>query len=319
MAGVIQNGQIISHPKMEELFGTRVVMRDRAAVQRKIKQFQQDGKKKISVISDFDFTMSKFHVQSNQRGASCFKVLEDCDFLGLDYKVNAQAIQRHYYPLEVDPTLDEDQRVFYMIEWVTKAVELLREHKLTSHIIEQSVKDALDTDRFELRPKLLDFLTFSNERGVPVLIFSAGIADVLEDLIKYFLPIEAYPDLYIISNRCIFDEETKELKDMVQPLIHVFNKKSAAFLHTPFFNRPDRHERRNVLLLGDSLGDVSMTEGMEEKAEEKILKIGFLSDRLERLPSYLDSFDIVLLDDPGFDVPYGILQAICETPDKEIL
>lgn len=30
--------------------------------------------------------------------------------------------------------------------------------------------------------------------------------------------------------------------------------------------------------------------------------MGFLNDRIERLPEYLDKFDVVILGDPGLDV-----------------
>lgn len=97
--------------------------------------------------------------------------------------------------------------------------------------------------------------------------------------------------------------------------------------------------RPNVLLLGDSLGDLTMADGVQ--AMQSILKIGFLNDKVfyfqmynfftgssaesapgigqerfthflflqveERKQSYLDSYDIVLVKDETMEVPNAIL------------
>ena len=54
-----------------------------------------------------------------------------------------------------------------------------------------------------------------------------------------------------------------------------------------------------------------MSEGMKYDPES-FLKIGFLNDRVERLPQYLEIYDVVVLDDPDFSVPVGVVTAICE-------
>lgn len=93
--------------------------------------------------------------------------------------------------------------------------------------------------------------------------------------------------------------------------------------------------RPNVLLLGDSLGDLNMADGVQDM--QNILKIGFLNDKVfycelqqsvrgrittttllseelsfflqvdERKQSYLDSYDIVLVKDETMAVPNAIL------------
>jgi len=89
----------------------------------------------------------------------------------------------------------------------------------------------------------------------------------------------------------------------------VFNKKSTAYLHTNFFNTEDIKDRTNLLLLGDSLGDITMSEGMEIH-DDRIIKVGFLNDRIERMEQYLEKYDVVILDDPGFDIPFYLLQEV---------
>ncbi len=93
-----------------------------------------------------------------------------------------------------------------------------------------------------------------------------------------------------------------------EPLLHVFNKKATSFHSiSPFFKRDDLLQRKNLLLIGDSLGDLTMSEGIPH---ENIIKIGYLNDRPERLPQYVDAYDIVILGDPSMDVVLRILQFI---------
>jgi 5'-nucleotidase len=118
-------------------------------------------------------------------------------------------------------------------------------------------------------------------------------------------------DITVISNRGIFNGENGEISDFAPPTLHVFNKKASTFLETEFFLRPDVRARQNVLLLGDSLGDVTMSEGMGRE-EAHIIRVGFLNDRLERLPQYEEIYDVVILDDPGFEVIINLMKDIGE-------
>ena len=60
-------------------------------------------------------------------------------------------------------------------------------------------------------------------------------------------------------------------------LIHIYNKREGALLNTGHFE--ELRSRPNVLLLGDSLGDLTMADGVQEV--EKVLKIGFLNDKVK--------------------------------------
>jgi 5'-nucleotidase len=253
--------------------------------------------------------MSKFYL-NGQRGASCHKVIEDCGLLPHEYHMQAQGLQKKYYPLEVDPTLDMEEKTMYMIEWVEQAHDLLMQHGLKKQHIQKAVSEALATGRIELRANIGCFLRMLREHQVPLLIFSAGIADVLEEVLR--LQCEAdWEHAHVISNRCIFHPETLAVEAFEQPLLHVFNKRSSAYLHTPFFKLDDIDQRQCLLLLGDSLGDVSMSEGMGIP-EDSVLKVGFLNDRTERLPQYLECYDLVILGDPGFDVPLRLVEIIAQ-------
>ena len=51
--------------------------------------------------------------------------------------------------------------------------------------------------------------------------------------------------------------------------------------------------------MGDSLGDLHMSEGMSHKVE---LTIGYLNHDVDALlPSYMDNYDLVITDDSPMD------------------
>ncbi|OAD58149.1 Cytosolic 5'-nucleotidase 3 [Eufriesea mexicana] len=61
--------------------------------------------------------------------------------------------------------------------------------------------------------------------------------------------------------------------------------------------------------MGDTIGDASMADGIENT--RAVLKIGFLYENVENsLFSYMEEFDIVLVDDQTMQVPIDILRLL---------
>ena len=109
-------------------------------------------------------------------------------------------------------------------------------------------------------------------------------------------------NMHIISNKMIFDE-LGICVGFEDPLIHVFNKNEASLSSKSYHDAIA--QRRNVILMGDSLGDLRMSEGLAHNIE---LTIGFLSHDIENLlPSYLEAFDIVLTNDTDMSVVLDFL------------
>lgn len=64
-------------------------------------------------------------------------------------------------------------------------------------------------------------------------------------------------------------------------LIHTFNKREGAV--TQAAGLAQLHGRPNVLLLGDSLGDLTMADGVSDP--HHVLTVGFLNDQVRCLAS----------------------------------
>jgi len=98
-----------------------------------------------------------------------------------------------------------------------------------------------------------------------------------------------------LANAFIWDESGRAI-GVREPIIHSYNKDETLIQNFPFFS--EIKNRRNVILLGDSLGDVGMVEGFEY---DNLLKIGFLNGRVEEnLESFKKVYDVIILGDSSF-------------------
>ncbi len=204
-------------------------------------------------------------------------------------------------PIEHDSKLTKEQKLPYMIEWWEKSLALTVETQLErdsiAEIVHHSTKKLKDDCKW--------FFYTLERYEVPLLIFSAGLGDIIHEWIIH--ECGSFKNMKIVSNFMTFDEKTNRVNGFQDKIIHIFNKNEGVLLCTEYEklirNRP------NVILLGDSLGDVDMAAGFPTL--NNILKIGFLNDKVdELLPKYMEAFDIVTIKDDTFNVPNAILRSI---------
>lgn len=87
---------------------------------------------------------------------------------------------------------------------------------------------------------------------MPVLIFSAGIGNVVDEFIKQ--QCGQYKNVKIISNFMKFNSTTNKLVSFDQgKIIHIFNKNERVLLDTEYEKQIEN--RSNVIIIGDSPGD----------------------------------------------------------------
>lgn len=192
-----------------------------------------------------------------ERGCSCHGVLENSQYLTKAYCQEVLALCDKYYPLEVDLTLSETQRTAYMVEWWESAHKALTNAGLTRGNLTATVAEA----RIALRSGYAELIEYVSAMQLPLLIFSAGISNVLEEVLQQhakdvILPVTAH----IVSNQMEFDSNTGAFKGFTGELIHVFNKSASSIRHAPYFQADGLAQRDHVILLGDSLGDIRMSE-----------------------------------------------------------
>ncbi|XP_052234726.1 7-methylguanosine phosphate-specific 5'-nucleotidase A-like isoform X3 [Dreissena polymorpha] len=278
---------------MECLNKPHVHVRDREHVERILAKMVADGPNKLQVCSDFDSTIT------NYKGACTYNVLEEGG-LPEEYKEEAYKLRDKYFVIEVDPNMTIEEKTPYMVEWWTKAHELLMKYPLSKAMLHNMVANS----SARLRDGCIRFFDSLHSNDIPLLIFSAGVGDVIQEVIAQQSTL--YDNMHIVSNFIDFDENGT-LIGFKSDIIHVYNKNENAVHDSDYF--PNLSHRTNLLLMGDSLGDLQMANGAESL--EAKLTIGFLNTRVtESLALYISKYDIVICEDETMDIVNNIVSNI---------
>lgn len=124
-----------------------------------------------------------------------------------------------------------------------------------------------------IRDGTLPMMKLLHRHNVPVLVFSAGLGDSVISLMRqsgvYF------PNVKVVSNFLQYDKDDM-LNGLQDRVIHTFNKNEHALQGTDYYNQVA--DRDHVIVMGDSLGDATMADGVP--AQSHVLKIGFLFDHV---------------------------------------
>lgn len=282
----------------------KVRMRDAAVVEQKLRQMMDAGKDKLLVISDFDYTLSRFH---DAEGKECWTTHGVFDVAAATVSLNLgdifEKLKAKYLPIEFDPHMSIAEKTPHMEDWWRTS----HKHIIKAGFSKQKIQKFVGEAKLELREGAQELILALRDRSVPFVIFSAGVGNVIDFFLQKTFGGQLPSNVHIISNMMKYDENDVAIA-FSEPLIHTFCKNSAVISHhESLFN--EISSRKCVLLLGDGLGDLKMDVGLED--EQVALKIGFLNYKNEELlGKFLDGYDIVLLDDQTMHVPHLILNAI---------
>ncbi|XP_042874149.1 cytosolic 5'-nucleotidase 3-like isoform X3 [Penaeus japonicus] len=288
------------YPTLEKLgllHAAHVHIKDKARVEELVSSLASSGFSKLQIIADYDMTITKFHV-NGQKAESSFGIMDNSSLMPAFYREEANKLLAKYYPIEIDPKMSEEEKIPYMIEWYNQIHELI----IKCNVSQTSLEQMVSSSNARLRDGTRELCKKLHEYSVPVLVFSAGMGDILEQVLRHF---DVYTDnIKVVSNFFKYNEEGTVV-GFEGDLIHMFNKNENAIHSSDYFDKLTG--RNNVILLGDSLGDIKMAVGVPQPSN--VLKIGFLNDKVEeRLEAYLDGFDIVLIDDQTMDVVNSVVR-----------
>jgi len=247
-----------------------------------------------------------------------------CKQLPQYYLDEAKCLYNKYRPIEIDPHLSLDEKTIAMQDWMTAAHNILKGIEFNPHEIEEVAQECNDI----LRDGTREILEKLYNARVPIVVFSAGLGDMVEAVLKYNNAL--FDNVKIISN--FLKYKGNQLDGFNNNVfIHAYNKNECALAEDYL---TVLGKRQNVLLMGDTTGDASMVDEIEDT--KTVLKIGFLYDHVSNsvehqvrcnqdvttnflisvlqveasLNSFMEKFDIVLVDDQTMRVPMEILQSI---------
>lgn len=266
------------------------------------KRFIEQGAQNLHVLTDFDRTLTKAFV-NGQESSTSFAQIRNGGYLGSEYSAKTRELFAKYHPIEIDSKLTVNERAPFMLEWWKKHFELLIEYGFNKNIMAEIVS----AGNIEFRSGTLGLLKSLHAKNVPVVIMSAGLGDmVLENLrAKNSL----HDNIYTISNLLEFDAEGKAVKSQ-EPIIHSMNKHEISVPGFPIFEKIK--DRKNVLLIGDTLEDVEMIDGF---VYDNLIKIGFFNENPSSsgdvdLEAFKKKFDVIILNDGSMDFVLDLCKEI---------
>uniref|UniRef100_A0A6M2DDT7 5'-nucleotidase n=1 Tax=Xenopsylla cheopis TaxID=163159 RepID=A0A6M2DDT7_XENCH len=285
----------VSLKEIEELQSDNVYIQDKEYVEKTLNDIIADGANNLQVVTDFDFTITKHTLPNGQPTLSSFGLFEHCPSVPESYKQKSLDMLHYYKPIEIDPAVPLETKHKYMVEWWTKTSELLKDFAFH----EPDLVHMANQYKESFRDNAKDMFKTLYDRNIPCLVFSAGLGNSVNAMLD--AANVHYSNIRVVSN---FLKITNGLVDgFIGKIIHVMNKNEASIKDTEYYSLIQ--DRENVILMGDSLGDACMADGISHK---KKLKIGFLCNNIEQsLPNYKNNFDIVVVNDQTMNIPNSII------------
>ena len=285
---------------LELLKNTGVVIGNSTIVEEKLRKLVTDGPDNLQVIVDFDYTLTRAHKDGVNVDCS-WGVLENYKELPSSYHTKVRAAKDKYYPIELDMSISVEDKIPVMIEWYKVANSCLAESGVQRSWLPKMVKES----NCELRDDTDKMMEMLDDANIPVLVMSAGVGDLISEILKHFNLLKK--NTSVVSNFLQFDDEGNIL-GLTGDMIHMYNKAEVIQKKSQEGDN-NNGSRKNVIVMGDSLGDLEMAAGVKDP--NLILTIGFLNKNIDTsLPKYRDSFDIVLVDDQSMKFPNTLLSDI---------
>lgn len=266
----------------------------------KLKHMIAWGKAHLHVVADFDRTLTKAFVNGEKR-FSLITVIENKGLLWPEFSTQSKANFDTYYPIEMDPNIILEEKKKAMIARWNAQFKLI----IASWISKKIIKNIIDTESIDFRDWYEVFFDLLHKNAIPLVIISA--TGLWYECISYSLERvkKLFENIYIIANAFVRDDQGNAT-GVKEPIIHSFNKDETIVHDLPIYVKIK--ERKNVLLLGDSPGDVHMADGFDY---EHILKIWFLnSDTPENRKLFQERFDLIILGDGSMDEVNKVLEKI---------
>ncbi|VDO11230.1 unnamed protein product [Haemonchus placei] len=196
----------------------------------------------MQVISDFDYTLSRFEDNLGGRCWTTHGVFDNCSKqVDPELALKLQRLKERYFPVEFDPKMTQEQKVPYMEQWQVEQFsqshcfcQIPSEHcREFCAEFKNNIEDDAEIEiewifviflandagmeekwSFELallrsqgikRDQAEQMIIRLNQLGVPLVVFSAGIGNIIEMYLEQRLG-QIPTNIRIISNMMNFDE-----------------------------------------------------------------------------------------------------------------
>jgi len=259
-------------------------------------EIARDGIDSLHIVADFDRTLTRAYI-NGVPAKRPFSLIREGDYLHPDYTAGAQELFNTYHPIEISNDLSKEEKDKEIKKWWRLHLELMKKYGITQRVFQ----DIVETQKIQLRDGVRELMTLLHSQGIPLVIMSAGLGDMISAVLKAEGLL--FDTVYIVSNFFQFDQEGKAT-GIQDTIIHSLNKHEVETRNLSFY--PTIENRKNVVLLGDSIDDLGMVAGFTCK---NIIRIGFQNER-EEDTTFIESFDITITDDGDVNAITELVQSL---------
>ncbi len=246
------------------------------------------GYNNLHVISDFDRTLTYAYQQDGKKIPSIISILRDNDYLSEEYSAEAKSLFSKYHAIEISKDVSMGEKKESMKEWWTMHNRLLIKSGLHKKDLERIVESGI----VRLREGAKELFNYLYEKEIPLIILSSsGVGDAISKVLEKEGIL--YDNISIITNKFEWDKNGVAVKS-IEPVIHCMNKDETILSEFPEIYGEIK-DRKNVILLGDGIGDLGMITGFEY---DNLIKVGFLNPGEEQnQKEYEQNFDMIITND----------------------
>jgi HAD superfamily hydrolase (TIGR01544 family) len=282
---------------MSEILPQGVVAADAGGFNKKLARLKEGGSKNLHIVADFDMTLTAGTSADPNIRNSSWGALQSTILHPKWFTVAYEKLFETYSPVASGEVLSSAEKDRLLHEWYAKTVELVMQRGLKKADIIESARSGI----IEPRKGLKEFFEIARRGSVPIVVFSAGLGDFIEEYLKF---LDAYSDnVHIVSNFYTFDSSGLVV-GQASNTVHSLNKNET---HADYDVHAIAKGRTDVLLLGDFEFDIHMADG---ERHNRILSMGFLNGKHEYIEKFKNIFDAVIVEDVGLDFPISILKEI---------
>lgn len=303
-----QAEEILQHLLKQNTCSSAVIhIGDPERTRGKLEAIIAQGADAFEVVSDFDFTISKFRHDGVLNPSSHGIFAKDPELTD-EAREQLRVLANKYFAIEFDPLMPVEEKIPHLLTWGSLTQKIMIQCQLHRSALAKTVREC----SLVLRDDVKTFTDLLYEKHIPLLIFSAGLGDVIRLLLQRFSMDT--DNVRVVSNFMRFSDEGV-LIGFEEPAIHTFNKTAASITNLGNGDGKSSMKRPCVLLLGDSTGDVHMADGATvddpEGVRGTVLRIGFLNDQVDtQLEKYKLLYDIVLTHEDSFRIPLTIIRTL---------
>jgi len=278
--------------------------------------------KHIVLVTDFDFTLTKkYNYQKNISLYSSYRFYDESLIGGDQQKILEIQNQlcSQYMKYETDSSYDKKIREKKVHEFYSKSLDVYINPKFTRNSIGKMLKKL--KEKFELRKYTKELFETLIKLGIPIVIVSGGVKEVIIDLLKKCVKnFENYltqKKIVIIANELYF-EEGKGCIGHSTDVIYAFNKSN--FVQESIKN--NFPEVKNIIVMGDHINDYDSVQDLEI-SKNNIIGIGYVNIKPElqddenkkeiikkNVDDYKNVYDINFVGDSDFSFIIKLLTTL---------